>query len=97
MPIKIRTSFYGLSDRPKMYFVYIRYNKYISWEFCMRVLIEVFHKNKEDAKMITEEILSNGEGICGAYLFEVAETKANIVEELAKKEEFSMSCLIEEI
>jgi len=81
----------------KMYFVSILYDKYVSWEFCVYILMEVFHKDLEQAKAITDVILSDGEAICGIYTFEIADTKATIVENKANKEGFSLRCLIEEV
>lgn len=97
MAIKIRTNFFPPLDKPKMYFVYILYDKHISWNFSMRILMRVFHKNRETAEAITDEILTEGEGLCGVYMFDIAETKAKLVEEQAKKEGLSMWCLIEEV
>ena len=84
-------------DTPKMYLVSIINDKHVSWEFCMRMLMEVFHKDLEDAKAIAHEIVTNGEGFCGGYMFEIAQTKAEMIEEQAKKEGFSLLCLIEEV
>lgn len=92
-----RTNFFPQLGKPKLYFVSIFYDKYISWEFSVRILMSVFHKSQEQAEAITENILTDGEGLCGAYMFEIAESKANIVEEQAKKEGFSLWCLIEEV
>ena len=97
MAITIQTNFFPALDKPKTYLVYILYDKYISWEFSMRILMNVFHKNREQAEAITDEILNDGEGLCGAYIFDIAETKAKTVEELAKKEGFSLWCLVEEV
>ena len=96
MPITIKPYFDMHIDQPKIYLVSIVYDKYVSWEFCIRVLMDVFHKNFEDAKPIADEIVTNGEGCCGGYMLEIAETKAELVEALAKKEGFSLLCLVEE-
>lgn len=100
MSITIKTNrpnFFSQLDKPKLYFVYILYEKHISWDFSIRILMSVFHKSREKAEAITHEILTNGEGLCGVYMFEIAETKAKIVEKQAKDEGLSMSCLIEEV
>lgn len=97
MAITIQTNFFPPLDQAKIYFVYILYDKYVSWEFCMKTLRTHFHKTQEEAEIITNEILTNGEGLCGAYMFEIAESKAKLVEEQAKKEGLSLRCLIEEI
>ena len=84
-------------DKPEIYLVSIINDNYVSWEFCMRMLMEVFHKNLEDAKAIAHEIVTNGEGFCGGYMLEIAETKAEFVEAQAKKEGFTLICLVEEV
>lgn len=96
MPITIRPYLDMQFDKPKMYLVSIVYDKYVSWEFCVRMLLTVFHKNREDAEAIAYEIVTNGEGFCGGYILEIAETKAQAVEEQAEKEGFSLFCLVEE-
>ncbi len=97
MAIKITTNYFAPVDKPKTYLVYILYDKYVPWKFCMQMLIEVFHRRYEEAEMITNEILTSGEGLCGAYIYEIAENKARYVEELAKKEGYSLQCLVEEV
>ncbi len=96
-PITLKAYLKIQVDAPKMYLVSILNDKYVSWEFCMRMLREVFHKDLEDAKAIAHEIVTNGEGFCGGYMFEIAQTKAELVEEQAKKEGFTLCCLIEEV
>jgi len=63
----------------------------------MRILEDVFHKNYEEADAIAQEIVTNGEGFCGGYMQEIAETKVELVEQLAKKAGFSLTCLVEEV
>ena len=84
-------------NTPKMYLVSIINDKHVSWEFCMRILQEVFHKDLDDAKAIAHEIVTNGEGFCGGYILEIAETKAELVEAQAKDEGFTLLCLVEEV
>lgn len=97
MPITIKPPVDFRINDTKLYLVSIVYDKHVSWEFCMRVLMTVFYHTKDDALMITEMILTNGEGLCGGYMFEIAESKAMMVETLAKDEGFSLSCLVEEV
>ena len=97
MPITLKSYLKMQVDTPKMYLVSILNENYVSWEFCMRILMDVFHKNLEDAKAIADEIVTNGEGFCGGYMLEIAETKAEFVEAQAKKEGFTLICLVEEV
>ena len=97
MPIKIKPSLSIQLDKPKMYLVSVFSDNYVSWEFCMTILTSIFYKSDEEANDITQEIQTNGEGFCGVYIFEIAETKAATVEKLAHNEKFSIRCLLEEI
>ena len=97
MPTTLKSYLKIQVDAPKMYLVSIINDKHVSWEFCMRMLKEVFHKDLEEAEAIAHEIVTNGEGFCGGYMFEIAQTKAEMIEEKAKKEGFSLLCLIEEV
>ena len=97
MPITVKPYLDMQFDKPKIYLLSIVNADYVSWEFCMRVLRDIFYKNLKDAKAIADEIVTNGEGFCGGYILEIAETKAEIVEEMAKQEGFSLYCLVEEV
>jgi len=96
LPVTLKSYVNMQFDKPEMCLISIINDKHVSWEFCMRVLTEVFHKDYEEAESIAQEIVTNGEGFCGGYMQEIAETKAQIVEELAKKEGFDLTCLVEE-
>lgn len=96
-PLIIKPHFDLQFYKPKIHLVTILNDDYVSWEFCMRILKDVFHRSPEEAEAITDEILTNGEGFCGGYMFEIAETKAVMVEKQAEKEGFSMHCLVEEV
>ncbi len=97
MPITLKSYLKMQIDTPKMYLISIINDNYVSWEFCMRILMSVFHKNLEEAKAIAHEIVTNGEGFCGGYILEIAETKSELVEAQAKKEGFTLTCLVEEV
>jgi ATP-dependent Clp protease adaptor protein ClpS len=81
---------------PKMYRVYMLNDDYTTWDFCLRIITSVFHKTLEEADDITQEIHTKGRGHCGTYTYEIAETKASIVQQQARKEGFPMKCAIEE-
>lgn len=97
--MRVKTKFQETTKRgePKIYLLYIIGEKHIPWEFSMRILKDVFHKTLQEASAIADEIQTDGEGICGAYIYEIAETKAHIVEREANKDGFSLQCLLEEV
>ena len=59
-------------------------------------LMFVFHKPVSDAMRIMLNVRRNGIGICGAYTYEVAETKVDTVHLLAKESGFPLKCSMEE-
>ena len=97
MPITIKPYLDIQYDKPKMYFVTIITDRHVPWKFCMRILMDIFHMSMEDAQTVANEIVTNGEGFCGGYMLEIAQTKAAQVEQEAKEEGFSLFCLVEEV
>jgi ATP-dependent Clp protease adaptor protein ClpS len=69
---------------------------YTTWEFCIRIINAVFQKTIAEADAITQDIHTKGKGLCGIYSYEIAETKAAVVREEARKEGFPMRCSVEE-
>ena len=83
-------------EEPKKYVVFMLNDDYTTWDFCIRIITSVFHKTVQEADNITHDIHTKGKGLCGIYTYEIAETKASIVEKEARKEGFPMKCSIEE-
>ncbi len=86
-----------LTYEPKQFVVFMLNDDYTTWEFCIRIITTVFHKNVQEADSITNDIHTKGKGLCGVYNYELAETKAYIVKQQARKEGFPMCCSIEEV
>jgi ATP-dependent Clp protease adaptor protein ClpS len=64
-------------------------------EFVVEVLRYVFHRNIEEATRIMLNVHQNGVGVCGIYSYEIAETKVNTVDALAKENGFPLKCTME--
>jgi ATP-dependent Clp protease adaptor protein ClpS len=80
---------------PSMYKVLLLNDDYTTMDFVVEVLRFVFHKSVMDATQIMLNVHRNGVGLCGIYPFEVAETKVNTVEALARERGFPLKCTIE--
>jgi ATP-dependent Clp protease adaptor protein ClpS len=85
-----------LTREPRQYAVFMLNDDYTTWEFCVRIICTVFHKNVLEADAITHDIHTKGKGLCGVYPYEIAETKASLVQQQARKEGFPMCCSVEE-
>ena len=82
-------------ELPKRYKVLLHNDDYTTMEFVIFVLQSVFHKTQEEAEKIMMEVHRAGIGLCGVYTFDIAETKAQKVEQLAIKHAHPLMCSIE--
>jgi len=81
---------------PEMFRVLLHNDDYTSMDFVVDILIQIFHKNLEDAQIIMINIHEKGKAVCGIYSYEIAQTKAYQVKQLAKQNEFPLLATIEE-
>ncbi len=81
---------------PSMYRVLLHNDDYSTMDFVIEVLMFVFHKSEEEATRIMLNVHRKGIGVCGVYTYEVAETKVNTVESLAKERGFPLKCTMED-
>ena len=63
-------------QRPRKFKVIFMNDDYTPMDFVAALLMEVFHKSVDDAKVITMNVHKQGKGIAGVYSREIAETKA---------------------
>ena len=83
-------------QEPPLYQVLLHNDDYTTMEFVIEILMAVFNRSMEDATRIMLNVHRNGIGICGTYPYEIAETKVEIVEVLARKSDFPLKCSMEE-
>ena len=82
-------------EEPPMYRVMLLNDDYTTMEFVVDVLVYVFQKSPEEATRIMLNVHRSGVGVCGIYPFEIAETKVNTVETLARENGFPLKCIME--
>ena len=80
---------------PEMYRVLLHNDDYTSMDFVVEILMKIFHKSGHEAETIMLKIHEEGSAVCGVYTFEIAQTKANQVKQLAKQNEFPLLATIE--
>jgi ATP-dependent Clp protease adaptor protein ClpS len=84
------------TKKPRLYRVLLLNDDYTTMEFVIHVLEQVFDKGPAEAYRIMMQVHVNGRGACGAYTYEVAETKVATVHELARGEGFPLRADMEE-
>jgi ATP-dependent Clp protease adaptor protein ClpS len=82
-------------DEPPMYKVLLLNDDYTTMDFVVEVLVYVFQKPPEEATLIMLNVHRKGVGVCGIYPYEIAETKVNLVENLARENGFPLKCIME--
>jgi ATP-dependent Clp protease adaptor protein ClpS len=80
----------------KRYKVYILNDDYTSMNFVVNILIEIFHKDYKEAEKLMLEVHEKGQGLCGIYTYEVAETKIAQVHNSARKSGYPLKAYMEE-
>ena len=85
-----------VSKEPTRYRVLLHNDDYTSMEFVVKVLESVFHKSPAEAYRIMMQVHTQHQGVCGVYPYDVAETKAHSVGELARREGFPLQISVEE-
>jgi len=80
---------------PPMYRVMLLNDDYTTMEFVVEVLVYVFQKSSEEAMLIMLNVHRSGVGVCGIYPYEIAETKVDTVETLARENGFPLKCIME--
>jgi ATP-dependent Clp protease adaptor protein ClpS len=86
----------AVTRRPQLWNVVLINDDYTTMEFVVRTLEEIFDKGPAEAYRIMMEVHQSGRGVCGAYTFEVAETKVAAVHDSARAEGFPLRAGIEE-
>ena len=82
-------------EEPPMYRVLLLNDDYTTMEFVVEVRVYVFQKSPEEATRIMLNVHRKGVGVCGIYPYEVAETKVDTVETLARENGFPLKCIME--
>ena len=80
---------------PELYSVLLLNDDYTTMEFVVQVLEHVFEKSPAEAYRIMMHVHTQGKGLAGVYPWEVAETKAETVINLAKDAGFPLRAVTE--
>lgn len=85
----------SIEEYGKLYKVIIHNDHYTSMEFVVKILMEYFDKNFDQAHRIMIYVHQNGKAVAGMYSKEIAETKILMVKRLAEGNEFPLTLTME--
>jgi ATP-dependent Clp protease adaptor protein ClpS len=89
---RIRTE----KKEPRQFKVVLLNDDYTTMDFVLHVLQAVFQKSPAQAYQIMMHVHVNGRGIAGIYPWEVAETKAETVVNMAREAGYPLQAVTEE-
>lgn len=81
--------------RPPMYKVILLNDDFTPMDFVVMVLEQIFNKSHNEALEIMLQVHNKGAAQVGIYTRDVAETKAGIVTEHARINEYPLQCMVE--
>ena len=83
--------------KPSMYEVLLLNDDYTPMDFVVEVLTYFFSMNAEKATHVMLQVHNDGEGVCGVFPHDVAETKVAQVTEFAKKHQHPLKCISQKL
>ncbi len=84
------------TKRPALFRVILHNDDYTTMQFVIEVLEGIFNKSPAEAHRIMMLVHTQGHGVCGAYPYDVAETKVVLVHDSARAQGFPLRASMEE-
>ena len=82
--------------RPSLYKVVLLNDDYTPMEFVVEILQTFFRMDRTQATQIMLHVHTRGKGVCGVFTYEIAETKAALVNDYSRKHQHPLLCTLEE-
>ncbi len=92
---RIDTDIRAKIKKPALYKVLLLNDNYTTMDFVVYILESIFNKPPVEAVQIMLHVHKNGSGLAGVYTKDIAETKINIVHDIALKNQFPLKCVME--
>lgn len=92
---QVATEEYLAVKKPNLYRVLILNDDYTPMEFVVFVLQKIFYKPQEEAYRLMWKVHTEGQGLCGVFTYDVAQTKVYQVKSFAKKHQHPLECIME--
>ena len=81
-----------ISKKPSLYNVIMLNDDYTPMDFVTKILQSIFHLNDFDSNQLMMTIHTEGQGHCGTFSFDVANTKILQVKKAAEQEGHPLQC-----
>ena len=81
--------------KPRLYRVVMLNDDYTPMEFVVHVLEDFFNMNREMATRVMLKVHTEGRAVCGVFTRDIAETKAEQINQYSLENEHPLLCQIE--
>jgi len=81
--------------KPPLYKVFLLNDDYTPMDFVVQVLEKFFSMNRERATYVMIQVHTKGNGVCGVFTREIAETKVSQVNEFSQQYQHPLMCKME--
>lgn len=82
--------------QPPLFRVLLLNDDYTPMEFVVDILERFFAMNRNDATRVMLEVHTRGQGVCGVFTYEIAETKVSQVTSFAREHHHPLMCTLED-
>ncbi len=83
--------------KPSKFQVLLLNDDYTTMDFVVEVLVLFFAKDKQQASKLMLQVHMDGEGICGVYGYDLAQTKVTQVMDFAKENNQPLICVLRKL
>ena len=81
--------------RPPLYRVLLLNDDFTPMEFVVEILETLFSMERTRATQVMLEVHTKGQGVCGVFNYEIAETKVAQVMSIANQQQHPLLCTME--
>jgi len=82
-------------EEPRMFKVVLLNDDYTPMDFVIEVLMKFFSMDHDRATQIMLHVHTRGKGVCCVFSYQIAETKAVLVNDYSRKNEHPLQCSVE--
>ena len=83
------------TQEPKRYKILLHNDDYTPMEFVVEIVQEFFQMSYEQANQIMLDVHNKGIAVCGAFPFEIAETKVSAISRRSRDNDYPLKCTME--
>ncbi len=82
-------------EEPRLFKVVLLNDDYTPMDFVVEVLMKFFNLDHDRATQVMLHVHTRGKGVCGVFSYQIAETKAVLVNDYSRENQHPLQCSVE--